>query len=45
MDIENFSTKEDGLHNLKTVLTFLESPRSGKVLETMFNQKEEKKIK
>ena len=38
---ESFSTKDkNGLHDLNNVLKFLKTPKSKKVLETMFVDKE-----
>jgi hypothetical protein len=36
---ESFSIKENGVHDLNKVLTFLKQPHSPQVLETMFTQK------
>ena len=37
--IESFSIKKEGLHDLNNVLKFLKTPKSKKVLETMFIKK------
>ena len=40
---ESFSIKENGVHDLNKVLTFLKQPQSSKVLETMFTPKKKQK--
>jgi hypothetical protein len=37
--IESFSVKKQGFHDLNNVLKFLKTPKSKKVLETMFTKK------
>ena len=37
--IESFSVKKEGFHDLNNVLNFLKTPKSKKILETMFTKK------